>query len=186
MPFPREELEQMVQRWLDTNKKCEQLGDWTLLADLFTEDATYGWNLGPHGEFMAVGRDEIRDYALGREMGGLDGWTYPYQEVLIDEHKGQVIGLWKQVADAKRADGSSYEVAGIGGSWFRYAGELRWSWQRDFFDFGNAAATFVEMIKDGTLSEGMTKRMERAAAGEQPGHYPLGKAPIGLWEVPPR
>ena len=60
----------MMQRWLDTNKKCEQLGDWTLLADLFTEDATYGWNLGPHGEFMAVGREEIRDYALGREMGG--------------------------------------------------------------------------------------------------------------------
>lgn len=186
MPFPREELEQMVQRWLDTNKKCEQLGDWTLLADLFTEDATYGWNLGPRETFMAVGRDEIRDYALGREMGGLDGWTYPYQEVLIDERKAQVIGLWKQIADAKRSDGTSYEVAGIGGSWFRYAGDFKWSWQRDFFDFGNAAATFVEMIKDGTLSEGMTKRMERAAAGEQPGHYSLGEAPVGLWEVPPR
>ena len=186
MPFPREELEQMMQRWLDTNKRCEQLGDWRPLADLFTEDATYGWNLGPQGEFMAVGRDEIREIALGREMGGLDGWTYPYQEVLIDEHKGQIIGLWKQVADAKRKDGSTYEVAGVGGSWFRYAGNFQWSWQRDFFDFGNATATFIEMIKDGTLSEGMTKRMERAAAGEQPGHYQLGKAPVGLWEVPPR
>ena len=43
-------------------------------------------------------------------MGGLDGWTYPYQEILIDERKGQVIGLWKQIADAKRADGSDYVV----------------------------------------------------------------------------
>jgi hypothetical protein len=182
--YPREELEQMMQRWLDTNKKCEALGDWRPLAELFTEDATYGWNLGPAGEFMAVGRDEIREVALGLEMGGLDGWTYPYQEVLIDERKGQVIGLWKQVADATRADGSSYVVPGVGGSWFRYGGNLQWSWQRDFFDFGNAAATFIEMIKDGTLSEGMTKRMERAAAGEQPGHYRLGDAPVGLWDVP--
>jgi hypothetical protein len=95
-----------------------------------------------------------------------------------------VIGLWKQVADAKRADGSTYEIAGIGGSWFRYAGNRKWSWQRDFFDFGNAAHTFVEMMKDGTLSEGMTKRMERVAAGDLPGHYKLGDAPVGLWDVP--
>jgi len=182
--YPRDELEQMMQRWLDTNKKCEALGDWRPLAELFTKDATYGWNLGPAGEFMAVGRDEIREIALGLEMGGLDGWTYPYQEVLIDERKGQVIGLWKQVADATRADGSSYVVPGVGGSWFRYGGNFQWSWQRDFFDFGNAAATFIEMIKDGTLSEGMTKRMERAAAGEQPGHYRLGEAPVGLWDLP--
>jgi hypothetical protein len=133
---------------------------------------------------MAVGRDQIRDIALGLEMGGLDGWVYPYQEVLIDERKGQVIGIWKQIADATRADGSRYEVAGIGGSWFRYAGDFKWSWQRDFFDFGNAAATFMEMIKDGTLSEGMTKRMERVAAGDLPGHYKLGQAPVGLWNVP--
>jgi hypothetical protein len=181
--FAREELEQMVQRWLDTNRRCEELGDWRPLAELYTEDATYGWNLGPRGEFMAVGREQIREIALGREMGGLDGWTYPYEEILIDERKGQVIGLWRQVADAKRSDGSRYEVAGIGGSWFRYAGDQRWSWQRDFFDFGNAAHLFMEMISDGTLSEGMTKRMERVAAGDLPGHYRLGEAPVGLWEV---
>ena len=184
MGYPRAELEEMVRRWLDTNRKAEAENDWTLLAELYTDDATYGWNLGPGGEFMAVGIDQIRDIALGREMGGLDGWTYPYQDVLIDEVKGQVIGLWKQIADATRADGSRYEVAGIGGSWFRYAGNHKWSWQRDFFDFGNAAATFVEMIKDGTLSDGMTKRMERTAAGEQPGRYRFGEAPVGLWEVP--
>ncbi len=110
--YPREELERMVQSWLDTNRHCEQIGDWRPLADLFTEDATYGWNLGPRGEFMAVGRDQIRDVALGLEMGGLDGWTYPYQEILIDERKGQVIGLWKQIADAKRADGADVRGSG--------------------------------------------------------------------------
>ena len=181
--FPREELEEMVQRWLDANRRCEELGDWRPLADLYTEDATYGWNFGPDEDFMAVGREEIRDVALGQEMGGLDGWTYPYQEVLIDDRKGFVIGLWKQIADAPREDGSRYEVGGIGGSWFRYAGNWQWDWQRDFFDYGNATALFIEMMRDGTLSEGMQRRMKRATSGEPlPGHYPFGQAPVGIWE----
>ena len=80
-------------------------------------------------------------------MAGLEGWTYPYQKVLIDEQQGEVLGLWKQVADAKKADGTNYEIAGLGGSWFRYAGNFQWSWQRDFFDVGNAGAVFMAMIK---------------------------------------
>jgi hypothetical protein len=178
--FPRAELEEMVQRWLDANKACEREGDWRPLADMYTEDATYGWNYGPREEFMAVGRDEIRDIALGLEMGGLDGWTYPYQRMVIDDQAGYVIGFWRQIADARRADGTTYEVGGIGGSWFRYAGHWQWSWQRDFFDFGNAAALFVEMLGDWTLSPGMQRRMERQ--GPLPGHYPIGEAPVGLWD----
>ena len=183
--FPREELEEMVERWLQANKDAEEAGDWKGLALLFAEDATYGWNYGPENEFMAVGRDEIRDIALGLEMGGLGGWQYPYQEILIDDVKGHVVGFWRQIADATRADGSHYEVAGIGGSWFRYAGGFQWSWQRDWFDYGNAAAVFMEMIGDGTLSEGMTARMNRSLQpGQLPGHYPFAETPVGLWEVP--
>lgn len=184
MAYSRDELEEMMQKWIDTNRHCEEIGDWRPLADLFTEDATYGWNLGPKGDFMCVGRDEIRDIALAQEMGGLDGWIYPYQDILIDDRRGQVVGFWKQIADAKRADGSPYEVAGIGGSWFRYGGNLQWKWQRDFFDFGNAAALFMEMISDGTLSAGMTARMERSAKRDLPGHFRRGEMPVGLWETP--
>ncbi len=182
--YPRAELEEMLERWLQANRDAEQAGDWRPMAELYTEDATYGWNFGPKEEFMAVGREEIREYALGTEMFGLDGWEYPYMEVLIDDQKGQILGLWRQIADATRADGTQYEVGGIGGSWFRYAGDGQWSWQRDFFDYGNAVALFVEMMADGTLSEGMTKRMERSLGEPLGGHYPLGKAPVGLWEVP--
>ena len=182
--FPRDEMEEMVRRWLDVNRRCEEAKDWSALAELYTADATYGWNFGSREEFMAVGRDQIRDIALSQEMVGLEGWTYPYEEILIDDRKGQVVGFWRQLADAERPDGSRYEVAGMGGSWFRYAGDYKWSWQRDFFDFGNAAALFMEMIGDGVLSDGMTKRMERSMAQELPGHYPLGTAPVGLWEVP--
>jgi hypothetical protein len=173
----------MVERWLEQNRRAQDAGDWRPMAEMFTVDATYGWNVGPHEDFMAVGRDEIREVALGMEMGGLDGWTYPYQKVLIDEHQGEVIGLWKQVADANRPDGSAYEVAGLGGSWFRYAGNWQWSWQRDFFDFGNATSLFIEMMKAGVLSEGMKRRLDRAATKERlPGHYARGSAPAGLWD----
>ena len=179
--YPREELEEMVERWLQANRDAEAAGDWRTLAELYTDDATYGWNYGPDHEFMAVGRDEIREVALGLEMGGLDGWEYPYEEILIDEKKGQVIGLWRQIAMATREDGSRYEVGGIGGSWFGYGGDFQWRFQRDWFDYGNAAALFMEMMKDGTLSAGMTARMRRSLGGDLPGHYDIGKAPAPIW-----
>ena len=99
--YPRAELEEMVQRWLEANRAGEKKQDWRHMADLYTEDATYGWNVGPNDEFMVVGREEIREVALGLEMVGLEGWTYPYQKVLIDDAQGEVIGLWKQVANAR-------------------------------------------------------------------------------------
>jgi hypothetical protein len=103
--------------------------------------------------------------------------------VLIDEAQGEILGLWKQIADATRPDGSHYEIAGLGGSWFRYAGDFKWSWQRDFFDVGNATATYVEMIKAEALTPGMQQRLEKAASGKrQPGHYRVGQAPVGLWD----
>ena len=179
--YPRAELEEMVKRWLQANRDAEAAGDWKPMAAMYTADATYGWNYGPHTEFMATGREEIRTIALGLEMDGLGGWEYPYEEIVIDESKGHVIGLWRQIADATRHDGSRYEVAGIGGSWFGYAGDFQWRFQRDWFDYGNAAACFLEMMKDGTLSDGMTARMHRALGGDLPGHHPLGGAPAPLW-----
>lgn len=59
--FPRAELEEMVERWLAVNREGEAKQDWRHMADLYTEDATYGWNAGSNDEFMAVGREEIHD-----------------------------------------------------------------------------------------------------------------------------
>lgn len=183
--YPREELEEMVELWLTRNREVEETGDWRPLAELFTEDATYGWNYGPKTHFMVVGREEIREVALGLEMGGLSGWQYPYDTIVIDEKQGHVVGFWRQVADATREDGTAYEVPGIGGSWFRYGGNQQWSWQRDWFDYGNVVSVFLEMLKDGTLPDGLKARMDLAATGEpQPGHHPIAESPVGLWEAP--
>jgi len=164
-------MEEMMQRWLAANERAEALGDWRGLADHYTEDAEYTWNLGPNEEFVARGRQQIRDWVLGTEMEGLEGWTYPYQKVLIDDRLGEIVAFWKQIAPVKRADGRFYEIRGVGGSWFRYAGSYLWGWQRDFFDVGNATALFVELIGEGKLGATMQKRIERVMAGELfPGH----------------
>jgi hypothetical protein len=188
----REQLEDFVERWLEANREAERTGDWRGLADFYTDDATYGWNIGPKEDVMCVGIDEIRDIALSQEMEGLEGWRYPYQRVLIDDKIGEVVGFWKQVASAGgtgatdgAGDSEEFEVYGIGGSWFRLTevdGAAKIEWQRDFFDFGHVSALYMDLIKAGKLSEGMQKRIERGMSGEKvPGYYPLGKSPSPIW-----
>jgi hypothetical protein len=176
----REALEDWVERWLEANRAAERSGDWKPLADFYSPDATYGWNIGPKEDVMCVGIDEIRDIALGLEMEGLENWQYPYQKVIIDEKQGEIVGFWKQVATD--ADGSQSEIYGIGGSWFRLNADAKIEWQRDFFDFGHVQALYLELMKAGKLSKGMQKRIERSLAGEKlPGYYPLGQAPVPIW-----
>ncbi len=108
--FPREELEDIVERWLEANREAE--GKVTGgLADFYTDDATYGWNIGPKEDVMCVGIGEIRDIALGQEMEGLEGWRYPYQRVIIDDRIGEVVGFWNrwpptQTARSRRSTAS--------------------------------------------------------------------------------
>ena len=83
--FPRQELEEMVRRFVAANDRAGETGDWGPLGDYYAEDAIYSWNTGPTHEFVAHGRDEIRRLVFGTEMAGLEKWTYPYVRVLIDD-----------------------------------------------------------------------------------------------------
>jgi hypothetical protein len=173
--YPREELEEMVARWLAANRAAEQEGDWIKhLGHLYTPDAEYSWNMGPNREFVARGRQQIEDWALGAHMEGFEKWRYPYEKILIDDKQGEVIGIWRQVAPVKRKDGRDYEVAGVGGSWFRYGGGYRWCWQRDFFDLGNVKTMFMELAADGQLEPSVKRRLSKLARGQElPGVYPI-------------
>jgi hypothetical protein len=176
----REQLEDWVQRWLKANQDAEKAGDWKPLADFYTDDATYGWNIGPKEDVMCMGKDEVRDVALGLEMEGLENWVYEYQKVLIDEQQREIVGFWKQIAH--KSDGTRDEIYGIGGSWFRLDDQLLIEWQRDFFDFGHVQKAFMKLIESGDLTPTMQKRIERSLAGEKlPGYYPLGEAPTPIW-----
>jgi hypothetical protein len=176
----RAQLDDWVERWLQVNRDAEAAGDWKPLADFYADDATYGWNIGPKEDVMCVGKDQIRDVALGLEMEGLENWVYEYQKVLVDEKQNEIVGFWKQIVN--KNDGSQDEIYGIGGSWFRLNDKLLIEWQRDFFDFGHVSKMFMKLIESGDLSQGMQNRIARSVAGEQlPGYYPLGEAPLPIW-----
>lgn len=181
--YPRAELEAMVERWLEANRRAEQAGDWkTYLGPLYTEDAVYGWNVGPEEDFVARGRKEIEELAIGYQMKGFEDWRYPYHDIIIDEKRGTVIGFWQQVAPATRPDGKSYTIPGIGGSWFEYGGNFQWRWQRDFFDFGNAKATFFELAGAGLLNDTIKQKIHRQARGELlPGHERI-RPRLSAWQ----
>lgn len=177
--FPRSELEEMVERWLEANRKAEKEGNWPKhLGPMYTDDAEYRWNMGENEEFVARSRKQIEEWALGVQMEGFEQWQYPYDRILIDEKQGEVVGFWRQVAPAKRDDGSSYEVEGVGGSWFRYAGDYKWDWQRDFFDLGNVKALLFELAADGKLDPAVKKKIGQLAKGQLlPGHERIRKKP---------
>ena len=165
--YPRAELEEMVDRWIKATVEAEKRGgNWAdTLSQLYAEDAVYSWNIGPNEEFVASGRQEIRDVALGYQMIGLEDWSYPYHDIIIDEKRGSVIGFWRQISPAKRKDGSRIAIEGIGGSWFEYGGNYQWKWQRDFFDLGNAKAAFFEVAGAGMLSPIMKQKIHKQATG---------------------
>ncbi len=161
--FPRDEIEEMVRRWVAANDEAGSSGDWSKMSSFYTEDALYTWNNGDKWEFVADGRQEIHDWVFGTEMAGLEHWVYPYVRTLIDDRKGEVIGIWRQIAPVEDPDGKPWEIAGTGGSWFRYAGDFRWCWQRDFFDHTNAGAVFGAMMQAGQLGDAMVERMKKGS-----------------------
>ncbi len=183
--FPREELEEMMDRWLEANKNAEREGNWSkYLGVHYTDNAVYRWNMGPNEEFWARGIDEIRDVALGYQMKGFENWSYPYDTILIDDKQGQVVGFWRQLAPYTRPDGTPYEIAGVGGSWFKYAGDFKWSWQRDFFDLANVKSLFFELAGAGHLNATIREKMHTQAMGKlMPGHEKLREEPSRIEKI---
>ncbi|GAA3512753.1 nuclear transport factor 2 family protein [Aeromicrobium panaciterrae] len=183
----RAEIQEFWDAWLATNREAERSGDWRTLADHYAEDATYGWMYSPDEHFMAVGRDQIRDWAIGIEMDGLDGWRYDYQASVIDEQKAMIVGFWKQKSGILDDDGQEFEILGLGGSWFgveRQAhGEVMIAWQRDWFDMPSTAHTFMEILKANKAPETLLKRMSVAGHGV-PGHYHYKDIPSSVWPPP--
>ncbi|MCW2785986.1 MAG: hypothetical protein JWP74_2503 [Marmoricola sp.] len=188
----RTEIEEFWDSWLAVNREAERIGDWRIMADHYAVEATYGWMYAPDEQFMAVGRDQIRDYAIGIEMDGFDGWHYDYVATVIDEKNAMVIGFWKQKSGiVNDATGLEYEIRGIGGSWFgverQTAGadtnKLKFSWQRDWFDMPSTAETMMAILASGKAPETLLNRM-KVSGLSVPGHYTYAEMPSTLWPPP--
>jgi hypothetical protein len=181
----RTELKEFWAEWLEVNREAERSGDWGPLADCYVENATYGWMFSPDEHFMAMGREEIRRWALGTEMAGLEGWHYDYMATVVDEENAMIVGFWKQISSVMDDQEHALEIRGIGGSWFGVTrddtdGQLRFAWQRDWFDLGAAAHTFMEIAKSGKASKPFLDRIAIPTM-EMPGHYCYADLPSTLW-----
>lgn len=164
----RAELDEMMRRWLDANRRAEETGDWkTTLGAHYTNDATYRWDLGPDQTFVVQGIEAIRDIAIGVQMQGFEGWTYPYERIVVDDQKGEIVAFWRQVSPYTRPDGTRYEVPGLCGSWFKYGGDYKWSEQQDFFDLGCVIATLRDLAAAGLLPAPLKAKMQMLARGHR-------------------
>jgi hypothetical protein len=187
----RAEIDAFWETWLDVNRRAEESGDWRVMADWYAEDATYGWMLTPDEHFMAVGREQIRDWAIGIEMDGFDGWHYDYLCTVVDEQKSMIVGFWKQRSGIPDDTGREYEITGLGGSWFGVErqvggaddGEVKIAWQRDWFDFGSMAHTMGEILSSGRAPDSLRARM-KVFGHDVPGHYHLADLPSSVWPPP--
>jgi hypothetical protein len=192
MSLTRAEIEEFWETWLEVNREAEAAGDWRPMAEWYAEDATYGWMYSVDEHFMAVGRDQIRDWAIGIEMDGFDGWHYDYVCTMIDEQKSMVLGFWKQRSGIVNDEtGGEYEILGIGGSWFGVErqvggaddGLIKIAWQRDWFDMPSTAHTFMEILKSGKAPDTLLERIKVSGHGV-PGHYHLEDLPSTVWPPP--
>ena len=148
----REELEEMMRRWLAVNERAERECNWRCLADFYTEDCVYGWDT-PNGKYQFIGRETIRETCVGKAMDPYAGWTYPYDKVVIDPSRGEAFATWWQVPPGAplREDGTEMKV--IGASWFKYGGDYLWSEQLDMYDYTNITQLIKECVEVGVLAE---------------------------------
>jgi hypothetical protein len=130
--------------------------------------------MGPNREFVALGRQQIEEWALGAHMEGFEKWRYPYDKILIDEQQG------RSSASGGRSPRSSAMMAAITKSrdWAEagsgYGGTINGPGRRDFFDLGNVKSLFMELAADGKLEPPVKQKLRRLAWGlKLPGVDPI-------------
>ena len=170
--FTRAEIKQFWAEWLEVNREAERVGDWGILADCYLEDATYGWTFSPDEHFMAEGRDEIRCWAVGTEMEGLEGWHYDYMATVLDEENAMIVGFWKQRSGLLDHEGREYEIRGIGGSWVGVP-ETRRTARSD--SLGSATGSISDRPRTPSSRSRSPERLPTLCWTESP--YPAWKCP---------
>lgn len=129
MPFPREEIEEVMARYVAMRAAIDA-GErvWTDLIEFYTEDAVYidpAWG-------RVVGRDAIREFMV-ESMLGLEDWKFPVEFTAI---AGDDVAVkWLQVLPGRRPDGGEWVQSG----WSRlvYAGAGAFRYQEDMLNMSH-------------------------------------------------
>jgi ketosteroid isomerase-like protein len=141
----KSEVREFFDRWIEANDKAEEERNWSPLAEFYAEDAVYRYTMGAFGERVASGRDEICRLVMERDMRGFDGWTFPYEWVVIDGDK--IMTKWYNQAPQKRPDGTPYRVVGM--SAIRLNDELQIVEMQDNFDLAALLAMMKQLNEAG-------------------------------------
>jgi len=140
--WSREELESAFDNYRAMGKKAGTTGDWTVWADLFTEDATYVEHMG--GVFG--GRD-----ALLRLMGDAMSKSpmnemryFPVEWYIIDEERGWIVAcIWNRMQDP--GDGSIFQAENF--TLLKYAGNGRFSYEEDIYNPAKMMGMIADYVK---------------------------------------
>jgi ketosteroid isomerase-like protein len=133
------EVRELMERFVATSLAGDASRNWAPLADFYAEDAVYRYTMGKAGMRVARGRDEVRRLVMQRDMAGFEGWSFPYEWVVVDGPK--VITKWWNQAPAVREDGSPYRI--VGNSNILLNGDLQIQEMHDNFD----AEALFEMVR---------------------------------------
>jgi hypothetical protein len=107
----RAEVEALMERWLSANQEAEKTRDWGVLMPFYAKNATYCYTIGAFGRREAIGWEQVKALVMERDMEGFDGWTFPYEWLVIDGDK--IMTKWHMVPPFKREDGSEYRILGM-------------------------------------------------------------------------
>ena len=157
-----------------------------MLADSYAEDATYGWMLTPDEHFMVAGRDQIRDWAIGIEMDGFDGWHYDYMATVIDEKSAMIVG-----SEAAVRASSTTRRAGVRGAGPVSVRRRATGGGADAGQVGSPGSATGSTSARWTMARSWARARPRHAAGAPeglrsgfPGHYRPEDLPSTVW-LPP-
>ena len=153
-----DEVRSLFDRWIEDNKRCEAERNWSRLADYFAVDAVYQYTMGAGGLRVARGRDKIRRLVMERDMEGFDGWTFPYEWVVIDGSR--VMTKWWNQAPVSHEDGTPYRVIGV--SCIELNNDLEIQTMHDCFDL----AALLEMVREVNRVRGARIRIPGAVEME--------------------
>jgi len=127
--WSRAELEAAFEHYQSEVRRASGLGDWTIFAELFTEDATYVEHV--YGEFH--GREEIQAW-ITETMSTFPGNAmplFPIKWYVVDEDRGWIVAdIINRMADP--GDGSLHEASNI--TILHYAGGNRFSREEDVYN----------------------------------------------------
>ncbi len=130
MSFPREEVQAAADVYVAIRHQIHEdpNPDFSMLSDLYTEDAVYydaSWG-------RMQGKDVIAAWLVD-SMVGLDEWRFPVEFVAIDGNN--VVVKWTQFIPGKKADGSPYTQSAF--SRLIYAGNGKFSYEEDIYDMAH-------------------------------------------------